>query len=116
MLWWFTHMIRTVRKLVNNAKNAGHSFRRPWDRVDPAGGTLRSNTSNVMANAKMASLNASVLAVPFSSIGSVPVVSTRHRLGQVGFRLEGASGSTGRTPPRAGGVVSLMGVLPHRWR
>src|SRR2546425_13092579 len=61
-------MIRTVTKLVTNAKNDGHSSIRPWDNDTPdVAGSRRFNASSVIANAKTPSLNASILAVSFSS-------------------------------------------------
>src|SRR5438445_5263719 len=61
-------MIRTVMKLVTNAKNEGHSSIRPWDSDTPdVAGSRRFSASSVIANAKTPSLNASILAVSFSS-------------------------------------------------
>src|SRR5437899_11794551 len=61
-------MIKTVMKLVTNAKNEGHSSIRPWDRDTPdVAGSRRFSASSVIANAKTPSLNASILAVSFSS-------------------------------------------------
>ena len=69
MWWWFTHMIRMVKKLVKKAKNAGHSETRPLNRAPPAPvtGSRRFRTRRVIANAKRPSLKASRRPVSFSS-------------------------------------------------
>src|SRR6266571_7562774 len=61
-------MMRTVTKLVPKAKNTALSLTRPWSNETPfRDGSWRFNASNVMANAKTPSLNASILAVSRSS-------------------------------------------------
>jgi len=79
ILWWFTHIIRMVMKLVTRARKVGHSSSRPGRRgvAPPAVGSFRFRTSNVIANAKTPSLNASRRPVSFSS--NRPALSSNGR-------------------------------------
>src|SRR5436189_272383 len=55
-------MIRTVTKLVTNAKNDGHSSIRPWDSDTPdVAGSRRFKARSVIANAKTPSLNVTII-------------------------------------------------------
>ena len=65
-------MISMVMKLVTKANSAGHCFKSPSSSDELASkgsdkGSLRFKTNSVIANAKIPSLNASVLAVSRSS-------------------------------------------------
>src|SRR5467141_1228396 len=61
-------MMRTVTKLVTKAKNVGHSLYKPANsETFVLVGSWRFRASNVMANAKTPSLNASILPVSRSS-------------------------------------------------
>src|SRR3989442_7544880 len=86
-------MIRTVMKLVTNAKNEGHSSIRHSDSETPdVAGSRRFSASSVIANAKTPSLKASILAVSFSSRlsrSSTIVWRTTHRV-DLNLLLEGA--------------------------
>src|SRR2546422_10283218 len=92
-------MIRTVTKLVTNAKNDGHSSIRPWDSDTPdVAGSRRFKARSVIANAKTPSLNASILAVSFSSKLSVLIIGLT---GHVPVRFESAPRPFDRVRPRS---------------
>src|SRR3989449_11048764 len=99
-------MMRTLTKLVTNAKNAGHSSMRPWDSETPLpAGSRRFNASSVIANAKTPSRNASRRTVSSSSSASrfmMRLGLARHASG----RFEGAS--------RKAKQAFLRGLLGNR--
>src|SRR5579859_814313 len=85
--WWLVHMIRIVAKLVTNVRYDGHRLNSALPNVDteipPASrrgtGTVKLNTSNVIATAKTPSLKDSRRPVCFSTaaaFGSLLILSS----------------------------------------